>query len=205
MLYAIGKEDSKIHFICPNKQNLDIMMGQAKADIKDYLILQEFDMKYVSRIAYIDGECVYNNKKYWTETAQENPLTLENYSEHEVLDFMLQPVTFDRYTDELNNTVNQLTSIDGISGQIKQNMDVGSEIISNLREECISLGHGNVTPESMLLKAANLGIIVALQVGCFREVIPLLDDMERDDFFTEERIHKYEEMIAAADAIDYGD
>jgi hypothetical protein len=162
-------------------------------------------MKYVSRIAYVDGKCVYNNKKYWTETALENPFTLENYSEHEVLDFMLQPVTFDRYTDELNNNVNNLTSIDGISGQIKQNMEVGAEIISNLREECIALGHGNVTPEGMLLKTANLGIIVALQVGCFREVIPLLDNMERDEFFTEERIQKYEEMIEAADAIDYGD
>lgn len=205
MLYAIGREDNKVHFISPNKQNLDIMMKRSREDIRDYLILQEFDMKYVSRIAYVDGECVYNNKKYWTETALENPFTLENYSEHEVLDFMLQPVTFDRYTDELNNNVNKLTSIDGISGQIKQNMEVGTEIISNLREECISLGHGNVTPESMLLKAANLGIIVALQVGCFREVIPLLDNMERDEFFTEERIQKYEEMIAAADAIDYGD
>jgi len=205
MLYAIGREDNKVHFISPNKQNLDIMMKRSREDIRDYLILQEFDMKYVSRIAYVDGKCVYNNKKYWTETALENPFTLENYSEHEVLDFMLQPVTFDRYTDELNNSVNQLTAIDGISGQIKQNMEVGAEIISNLREECIALGHGNVTPESMLLKAANLGIIVALQVGCFREVIPLLDNMERDEFFTEERIQKYEDMISAADAIDYGD
>ena len=205
MLYAIGREDNTVHFISPNKQNLDIMMKRAREDIKDYLILQEFDMKYVSRIAYVDGECVYNNKKYWTETALENPLTLENYSKHEVLDFMLQPVTFDRYTDELNNNVNALSVIDGISGQIKQNMEVGSEIVSNLREECITLGHGNVTPESMLLKAANLGIIVALQTGCFREVIPLLDNMERDEFFTEERIQKYEEMIAAADVIDYGD
>ena len=62
MLYAIGKEDNTIHFICPNKQNLDTMMAQAKVDIKDYLILQEFDMRYISRITYIDGNCVYNNK-----------------------------------------------------------------------------------------------------------------------------------------------
>ena len=78
MLYAIGKEDNKVHFICPNKQNLDIMLEQAHEDINDYLILQEFDMRYISRITYVDGNCVYNNKEYWTKTAVQNPFTLEN-------------------------------------------------------------------------------------------------------------------------------
>ena len=83
MLYAIGKEDQKVHFICPNKQNLDIMMEQAKVDIKDYLILQEFCMKDASRITYVDGKCIYNNREYWTKTAVENPITKENF--HQLL------------------------------------------------------------------------------------------------------------------------
>ena len=41
MLYAIGKEDRRIHYTCPNKQNLDIMLANANDNISNYIILQE--------------------------------------------------------------------------------------------------------------------------------------------------------------------
>lgn len=203
MLYAIGKEDNKIHFTCSNKQNLDIMLKNANADINDYIILQEFGMEYVSRIVYVDEKCIYNNKEYWIKTAVENPLTPETYADHVVIDVMGNPVPYDRYVDELNNNINRLSSLDGTAGAVHYNMRVGAEIVSLLREECIDKGHGNASPNSMLDKASD--IILALYVGCFREVIPLMDAMERDDFFTDERIEKYKAMVNAADVINYAD
>ena len=201
MLYAIGKEDYTVHFICPNKQNLDIMMKDSKKNIKDYLILQEFDMKYISRITYIDGQCVYNNKEYWTKTAAENPLTLENYSEHEVKDFMGKDVTFDRYIDELNNNQSRLAVIDGVAGEVDYNITVGNEFISLFREECIFTDFESVTPLEIAQKL--LTVISLVQTGSFREAKMVLKQVEPDAFLTPERLQKYEDMLDSADAITY--
>ena len=201
MLYAVGKEDKKVHFICPNKQNLDVMLEQAHEDINDYLILQEFDMKYVSRITYIDGNCVYNNKEYWTKTAIENPLTLENYSEHEVLDFMSLPVTYDRYIDELNNNINRLSVLDGIAGEVEYNITVGNEFISLFREECVKTDFKSITPLEIAQKLAP--IISLVQTGSFREAKQVLQTIENDQFLTPERVQKYIDMMDSADAIEY--
>ena len=201
MLYAIGKVDNAVHFKCPNKQNLDIMLKSAGKDIKDYLIVQEFDMKYVSRITYVDGKCVYNNKEYWTKTAAENPLTLENYSEHEVLDFLGNPVTYDRYIDELNNNVNRLVVLDGIAGEVEYNITVGNEFISLFREECVKTDFKGITPLEIGMKLAP--VISLVQTGSFREAKQVLQSMETDPFLTEERMEKYIAMMDAADAIEY--
>lgn len=201
MLYAIGKEDRRIHYTCPNKQNLDIMLSNANDNISNYLILQEFDMKYVSRITYIDGNCVYNNKEYWTKTAIENPLTLENYSEHEVLDFMNLPVTYDRYIDELNNNINRLSVLDGIAGEVEYNITIGNEFISLFREECVKTDFKTITPLEIAQKL--LTVISLVQTGSFREAKMLLNNVEPDAFLTIERIQKYEDMLDSADAITY--
>lgn len=201
MLYAIGKEDNKIHFMCSNKQNLDIMLKNAGKDIKDYLILQEFNMRYISRITYVDGNCVYNNKEYWTKTAVENPLTLKNYSEHEVLDFMNLPVTYDRYIDELNNNINRLSVLDGIAGEIEYNMTVGDEFIALFREECVKTDFKGITPLEIGMKLEP--VISLVQTGSFREAKQVLQTMESDPFLTEERMAKYIAMMEAADVIDY--
>ena len=201
MLYAIGKEDRRIHYTCPNKQNLDIMLANANDNIANYIILQEFDMKYISRITYIDGECVYNNKEYWTKTALENPLTLENYSEHEVKDFMGKNVTFDRYIDELNNNQSRLAVIDGVAGEVDYNITVGNEFISLFREECIFTDFETVTPLEIAQKL--LTVISLVQTGSFREAKMVLKTIEPDAFLTTERLQKYEDMLDSADAITY--
>lgn len=201
MLYAIGKEDRKIHYTCPNKQNLDIMLANANDNISNYIILQEFNMKYVSRITYVDGKCVYNNREYWTKTAVENPLTLENYSEHEVLDFLGKPVTYDRYIDELNNNVNRLVVLDGIAGEVEYNITVGNEFISLFREECVKTDFKGITPLEIGMKLAP--VISLVQTGSFREAKQVLQSMEPDPFLTEERMEKYIAMMDAADTIEY--
>ena len=201
MLYAIGKEDNKIHFACSNKQNLDIMLKNAGKDIKDYLILQEFDMRYISRITYVDGNCVYNNKEYWTKTAVENPFTLENYSEHEVLDFLGNPVTYDRYIDEYNNNLNRLSVLDGIAGEVEYNIIVGNEFIALFREECVKTDFKGITPLEIGIKLSP--VISLVQTGSFREAKQVLQTIETDPFLTEERIAKYIAMMESADAIEY--
>ena len=201
MLYAIRKVDNTVHFKCPNKQNLDIMLKNAGKDIKDYLILQEFDMKYVSRITYVDGKCVYNNREYWTKTAVENPLTLENYSEHEVFDFLGNPVTYDRYIDELNNNVNRLVVLDGLAGEVEYNITVGNEFIALFREECVKTDFKSITPLEIAQKLSS--VIGLVQTGSFREAKQVLQTIENDDFLTPERIQKYIAMMEAADVIEY--
>ena len=201
MLYAILKEDNKVHFICSNKQNLDIMLKNAGKDIKDYLILQEFDMRYISRITYVDGNCVYNNKEYWTKTAVENPFTLENYSEHEVLDFLGNPVSYDRYIDELNNNVNRLSVLDGLAGEVEYNITVGNEFIALFREECVKTDFKTITPLEIAQKLAP--IISLVQTGSFREAKQVLQTIENDQFLTPERVQKYIDMMDSADAIEY--
>ena len=200
-LYAICKEDNKVHFICPNKQNLDIMMEQAKVDINDYIILQEFNMNYVSRITYIDGVCVYNNKEYWTKTAVLNPITEENFNEHEIKDFLGNDVTYDRYVDEYNNNISRLSSIDGVAGEVAYNITIGNEFISLFREECIFTDFETVTPLEIAQKL--MAVISLVQTGSFREAKLVLKTIENDAFLTPERIQKYEDMLDAADAITY--
>lgn len=200
-LYAICKEDNKVHFICPNKQNLDIMMEQAKVDINDYIILQEFNMNYVSRITYIDGVCVYNNKEYWTKTAVLNPITEENFNEHEIKDFLGNDVTYDRYVDEYNNNISRLSSIDGVAGEVAYNITIGNEFISLFREECIFTNFETVTPLEIAQKL--MAVISLVQTGSFREAKLVLKTIEPDAFLTIERIQKYEDMLDSADAITY--
>lgn len=200
-IYAVNKTTNLVKYKCSNKQVLDIMLEQAHEDIKDYLILQEFDMKYVSRITYIDGNCVYNNKEYWTKTAVQNPFTLENYSEHEVLDFLGNPVTYDRYIDEYNNNLNRLSVLDGLAGEVEYNITVGNEFIALFREECVKTDFKGITPLEIGIKLAP--VISLVQTGSFREAKQVLQTMETDPFLTEERMAKYIAMMDAADAIDY--
>ena len=199
-IYAVEKATNLLTFTSDSIATIKYAIEKLGKKDSDFYILEEFNMRYISRIVYVDGECVYNNKDFWTSDLTD---IVDNYDQHDVLDFMGKPVDYLRFKIENDNNRNRLFSIDGTAGQVEYNITVGSEIISLLREECISVDHGDVTPNSMFVKAFQNGIITALQVGCFREVIPYLDALERDEFFTEERINKYKAMITAADVISY--
>lgn len=201
MLYAINKEDKKIHYICPNKQNLDIMLDHTHENITDYLILQEFGMKFVSTITHIDGKCIYNNKEYWSKTAVLNPLTQENYAEHEVLDFIGNPVPYDRYVDEFNNNINRVRAMDGTIGEVMYNIDVGYEMIALFKEECRLTKFTGITPLEIGVKLGNAYSLI--MTGSFREAKSIIQGLEPDPFLTAERKQKYIDMLDAADAIEY--
>lgn len=200
-IYAFNKITNILEYKCSNKNVLDIILKQNKKDIKDYDILQEFDMRYISRITYVDGNCVYNNKEYWSKIAVQNPITPENFNEHEVLDFLGNPVTYDRYIDEFNNNINRLSVLDGIAGEVEYNIAVGNEFIALFREECVKTDFKGITPLEIGVKLAP--VISLVQTGSFREAKQVLQSMETDPFLTEERMAKYIAMMDAADAIEY--
>ena len=167
---------------------------------EDFYITQDFDMKYISRIVYVDGKCIYNNKQFWTADVFTNDF-LDNYEEHEVEDFLGQPVDKYRFEVELNTNLTRLNSIDGLAGEIDYNMTVGNEFIALFREECVKTDFKGITPLEIGVKLAP--VISLVQTGSFREAKQVLQTMETDPFLTEERMAKYIAMMDAADAIEY--
>lgn len=200
-VYAFNKKTNALEFKCSNKHVLDIVLSQKKKDIRDYDILQEFGMRYISTITHVDGVCIYNNREYWSKTAVQNPLTPENYSEHEVLDFIGRAVPYDRYVDELNTNLNRISAIDGTIGEVIYNIDIGNEMIALFKEECRLTKFRGITPMEIAAKLAQAYTLVL--TGSFREAKTVFQALDTDPFLTEERKQKYIDMLDAADAIEY--
>ena len=200
-VYAFNKKTNILEFKCSNKNVLDIILSQKKKDIRDYDILQEFGMRYISTITHVDGVCIYNNREYWSKTAVQNPLTPENYSEHEVLDFIGRAVPYDRYVDESNTNLNRISAIDGTIGEVIYNIDIGNEMIALFKEECRLTKFRGITPLEIAAKLAQAYTLVL--TGSFREAKTVFQALDTDPFLTEERKQKYIDMLDAADAIEY--
>lgn len=196
--YAINKETEKLSFV---SGSLLLLKEAIKADGKteqDFFITEDIDMKYISRIVYVDGECVYNNKDFWLNKA---PTLFEEFDEHEVLDFMNKSIDLDRFKTEYYSNSSRIANIDGVAGEVDYNITVGNEFISLFREECIFTDFETVTPLEIAQKL--LTVISLVQTGSFREAKMVLKNIEPDAFLTEERIQKYEDMLDSADAITY--
>lgn len=196
--YAIEKATQKIAYQSASLFLLKDIIKYDKKNIDDFLITEEMNMKYLSRIVYVDGECVYNNKDFWTKEA---PTILEEFEEHEALDFMGRPVDKIRFETEFNSNSSRISNIDGVAGEVDYNITVGNEFISLFREECIFTDFQTVTPLDIAQKL--LTVISLVQTGSFREAKMVLKNIEPDAFLTIERLKKYEDMLDAADAITY--
>lgn len=196
--YAIEKTTQKIAYQSASLFLLKDIIKYDKKNIDDFLFTEDVDMKYISRIVYVDDACVYNNKEFWSTLA---PTILENFEEHEVLDFMGKPVDKFRFETEYNSNASRIANIDGVAGEVDYNITVGNEFISLFREECIFTDFETVTPLEIAQKL--LTVISLVQTGSFREAKVVLKNIEPDAFLTEERIQKYEDMLDAADAITY--
>ena len=196
--YALNKQTEKLAHSAASLALLKARMKELGENEQDFYILQDVDMKYISRIVYVDGECVYNNKEYWSKNAAS---ILEEFNEHEVLDFLGKPVDYFRFTTELNSNASRIAAIDGLAGEIDYNMTVGDEFIALFREECIKTDFKGITPLEIGVKLAP--VISLVQTGSFREAKQVLQTMETDPFLTEERMAKYIAMMDAADAIEY--
>ena len=196
--YAIEKATQKIAYQSASLFLLKDIIKYDKKSIDDFLFTEDVDMKYISRIVYVDSECVYNNKDFWTKEA---PTILEEFEEHEALDFMGRPVDKVRFETEFNSNSSRISNIDGVAGEVDYNITVGNEFISLFREECIFTDFQTVTPLDIAQKL--LTVISLVQTGSFREAKMVLKGVEPDAFLTTERLKKYEDMLDAADAITY--
>lgn len=197
--YAVNKENNLLTYISDNLVSLKDVIALNKKTVNDFYILGDVDMKYVSRITYVDGKCIYNNKEFWISA--EAAEILNDYENHEVLDFLNKSVSKYRYETELNSNASRISAIDGVAGEVDYNISVGNEFISLFREECIFTDFETVTPLEIAQKL--LTVISLVQTGSFREAKMVLKNIEPDAFLTEERLQKYEDMLDAADAITY--
>lgn len=164
----------------------------------DVIFAEELNMNVISKITYVDGQCVYKNKEFWSQDLTE---FIEHYDEHTVEDFMRQPVDVARFKLEHVAMVNQLSMIDGRAGEINYNIEVGSEFIANFRYECILTDFTTVSPLEIAQKLSScIGLI---ETGSFREAKMVLQTIQNDAFLTKERIAKYIDMLDSADVIQY--
>lgn len=196
--YAISKQDNNVKYVAPSLFSLKKIISENNMFENEFYILKDVDMKYISRIVYVDGECVYNNKNFWLNTASS---ILEDYSQHTVLDFMSKPIDQFRFEIELESNASRLAVIDGVAGEIDYNITIGNEFISIFREECVFTDFKSITPLEIGRKLSN--VIILVQTGSFREAKLLLQQVETDAFLTEERLTKYKNMLDAADVITY--
>ena len=196
--YAIDKNTKKLQYTADSLYLLKNVIKNDKRLESDFLIAEDVDMKYISRIVYVDGECVYNNKDFWVKNAE---AILEEFDEHEVLDFMDKPVDKFRFETEYNSNASRISAIDGVAGEVDYNITIGNEFISLFREECIFTDFQTVTPLEIAQKL--MAVISLVQTGSFREAKLVLKTIETDAFLTEERLKKYEDMLDSADAITY--
>lgn len=200
MIYVIRKSNWMLQGQFSNLKLAKDWIEKSTYKEDDFFITQDFDMKYISRVVYVDGNCIYNNKQFWTIDVYKDAI-LDNYEEHEVKDFLNQPVDKYRFEVELNTNLTRLNSIDGLAGEINYNMTVGNEFIALFREECVKTDFKGITPLEIGIKLAP--VISLVQTGSFREAKQVLQSLETDPFLTEERIAKYIAMMDSADAIEY--
>lgn len=199
MHYAVNKETNLVKYSADNLYLLQHVFDLNKDDIRNYKILEDSGMKVVSRIVYVDGECIYNSKSFWLSDMPAQ--ILKNYSEHEVTDFLGKQVDELRFKIEKDNNQSRLAAIEDSAGEVCYNIEVGNEFIALFREECIFTDFETVTPLEIAQKL--LTVISLVQTGSFREAKIVLKQIEPDAFLTEERLQKYEDMLDAADAITY--
>lgn len=197
-IFAVSKKTNTVVHQAANLALIKTRMKELGENEDDFYILGDIDMKYISRIVYVDDKCVYNNKEFWTQYAED---IFDNYAEHDIKDFMGKQVDRARFATEMNSNITRISAIDGVAGEVDYNITVGNEFISLFREECIFTDFQTVTPLDIAKKL--LTVIALVQTGSFREAKIVLNTVEPDAFLTTERLKKYEDMLDAADAITY--
>ena len=201
MHYAVNKETNLVKYSADNLYLLQHVFDLYKDDIHNYKILEDSGMKVVSRIVYVDGECIYNSKSFWLSDTPAQ--ILENYGEHEVIDFLGKSVDELRFKIEKDNNQSRLAAIEDRAGEVCYNIEVGNEMIALFKEECILTDFQGITPLQIAAKLGN--IFPLILTGSFREAKTLFLALETDPFITEERKQKYIAMLDASDAIEYAD
>jgi broad specificity phosphatase PhoE len=194
--YAINKTTLQAEYKSASIFMLKDTIALDGKEVSDYIIAEDTNMKYISRVAFVDGTCIYNNRDFWLNEAS---TILENYDTHEVLDFINEPVDRLRFETEYNSNVSRISNIDHAPGEIEYNSTVGREFIALFLEECKYTKFVGITTTQVGEKLHSIFNYVL--TGAYRDALVLMDALERDAFLTDERIAKYRAMLVAANAI----
>lgn len=205
MYYLINKVTNHLD---QASEDLGAMLSTIE-DRNKYLVLGDIKMHVVPRITHVDGKCIYNNKKFWTETDLSEIIAY--YNNHEVLDFLGLPVPKVQFLNEASIISSRLSPVSERAEQISVNITVGAEFISLFREECIVTDFSRYETTPMLIAEKLYTTIGLIQTGSFREaklkLMQFLTDTNPttglDKFLNETRIKKYIAMLDAADIIQY--
>lgn len=211
MVYLVNKKTWNMLGKYNNLIDAKASLESRGYSIDNFFVLEEVNMKYINRVAYIDGVCVYNNTTYWKGDLSD---IINNYDEHTIDSFLgtnskgeKEVITKERFITECTNMLNKIGRIDGRAGQIEYNMQVGKEFVSLFREECILTEFTKDSDTSPMIIFEKLTPVISmLDAGAFREAKQFLQYNRKtliDDFLTDARIDKYIEMLDAADAIEY--
>lgn len=196
--YALDKATREIAYQSASLFMLKDAIKYDNRDEADFIFTEDTDMKYLSRVVYVDDQCIYNNKDFWTNSAAD---IIENYDEHTVLDFLGKPVDKVRFEVEYNSNASRIAAIDGVAGEVDYNIEVANEMIALFKEECILTKFIGITPLEIAEKLAPAYTLVL--TGSFREAKVVFQALDTDPFLTEERKQKYIDMLDAADSIEY--
>lgn len=196
--YAIDKNTLQVAYKSASLFLLKNTIAYDKREESEFIFTGDISMKYLSRVVYVDNECVYNNKTFWTQTA---PSIIEEFDEHEVIDFMGKKVDLVRFETEFNSNSSRISAIDGVAGEVEYNIEIAGEMIALFKEECVFTNFVGITPLEIASKLAPAYSLVL--TGSFREAKQVFSTLEDDPFLTAERKQKYMDMLDAADAIDY--
>lgn len=196
--YALDKATREIAYQSASLFMLKDAIKYDNRDEADFIFTEDIDMKYLSRVVYVDDQCIYNNKDFWTNSAAD---IIENYDEHTVLDFLGKPVDKVRFEVEYNSNSSRIAAIDGVAGEVDYNIEVANEMIALFKEECILTDFIGITPLEIAEKLAPAYTLVL--TGSFREAKTVFQALDTDPFLTEERKQKYIDMLDAADSIEY--
>ena len=196
--YALDKTTREIAYQSASLFMLKDAIKYDNRDEADFIFTEDTDMKYLSRVVYVDDQCIYNNRDFWMNSAAD---IIENYDEHTVLDFLGKPVDKVRFEVEYNSNSSRIAAIDGVAGEVDYNMEVANEMIALFKEECILTKFVGITPLEIAEKLAPAYTLVL--TGSFREAKAIFQALDTDPFLTEERKQKYIDMLDAADSIEY--
>lgn len=200
MIYLLNELTLKIHGLFDSKiAAVDYIKTLGLTDTTMFVYLQRTDvMTYISRICYVDGVIIYNNKDFWLNSSQD---IYNDFNNHTVLDWRGAPVIIERFNKEMKENCDRLNMIADSADEVAFNIQVGHEFVSLFREECITSDIGN---QSGLSIASSLSTVIPLvQIGSFKEAATVISTVPRNDFLTEALLTKYKNMLLSADIISY--
>lgn len=167
---------------------------------ENVIYLEEINMNYISKITFVNDECIYNNKTFWTQTAWKDEI-VENYANYVVKDWLGNTIDSTRFQEELYQNNNRLCSIDGQPGETNLNQIVGRELISLLMSEYSQTTTTTVDANTVATKCGNIASY--LTIGSFALAEAYLSTIENDEFFTTTLVNKYLAMLKSADVFTY--